>query len=422
MPSLSDTESAAAQAARPIPFAAPIRNASQSMKQSNVPRRLSRQDSMNPRRLSNASQTAESVSPSVSWPIVLAIVPTLGAFVAGSAEVWSDLIMVLLILYYTYKWVTVPWNYYESARSRRIINQNSRVPLPAHMNDEKKALEIKRKQIVARELRQHELIGLLWVLASPIIAGLTLQYSRRFLSNQDKYLSSFNIVVFVLAALIKPTVHCMSMLKDRTLYLQSEMQTEEGEVEILRERVYELEDELQSLKKAFATKKDLGQVTNGIGPTLNQLAKSVKRSEKREQLLRNYSEERFNFVDAKMREFDDYIAKRMEQDRLRTSRSLIASLIFLPMTVTLWTLKRVTHLLPLPKTLLLRSTLPPKPIKAYHDLRSTPPIDNRNQNLIPDATDLEREIRYRRQMNNDPIESSYMSGEESVAAFGRGLQ
>ncbi|KAI9287278.1 hypothetical protein BC943DRAFT_319407 [Umbelopsis sp. AD052] len=290
------------------------------------------------------------------------------------------------------------------------------------MNDEKKALEIKRKQIVARELRQHELIGLLWVLASPIIAGLTLQYSRRFLSNQDKYLSSFNIVVFVLAALIKPTVHCMSMLKDRTLYLQSEMQTEEGEVEILRERVYELEDELQSLKKAFATKKDLGQVTNGIGPTLNQLAKSVKRSEKREQLLRNYSEERFNFVDAKMREFDDYIAKRMEQDRLRTSRGLIASLILLPMTVTLWTLKRVTHLLPLPKTLLLRSTLPPKPIKAYHDLRSTPPIDNRNQNLIPDATDLEREIRYRRQMNNDPIESSYMSGEESVAAFGRGLQ
>lgn len=106
MPSLSDTEGAAAQSARPIPFAAPIRNASQSMKQNNAPRRPSRHDSMNSRRQSNASQAAESVSPSVSWPIVLAIVPTLGAFVAGSAEVWSDLIMVLLILYYTYKWVT----------------------------------------------------------------------------------------------------------------------------------------------------------------------------------------------------------------------------------------------------------------------------------------------------------------------------
>jgi hypothetical protein len=290
------------------------------------------------------------------------------------------------------------------------------------MTDEKRALEIKKKQMVAKELRQHELIGLLWVLISPIIAGLTLQYSRGFLSNQDKYLSSFNIVVFVLAALIKPTAHCMSMLKDRTLYLQSELQFEEGEVEILRERIYELEDELQSLKNAFATKKDLGQVTNGIGPTLNQLAKSVKRSEKREQLLRNYSEERFNFVDAKMREFDNYISKRIEQDRLRTSRGLIASLIFLPMTVTMWTLRRITHLLPLPKTLVLRSTIPPKPIKAYHDLRSPQPIDGRTQNLIPDATELEREIRYRRHTNSDPNESSYMSGEESVAAFGRSNQ
>jgi hypothetical protein len=316
----------------------------------------------------------------------------------------------------------VPWNYYESARSKRIINQNARKSLPAHMADEKKAMEIKRKQLVARELRQHELAGLLWVLASPIIAGLTLQYSRRFLSNQDKYLSSFNIMVFVLAALIKPTVHCMAMLKDRTLYLQSEMQIEDGEVDILRERIFELEDELQSLKKAFATKKDLGQVTNGIGPTLNQLAKSVKRSEKREQVLRNYSEERFNFVDAKMREFDEYISKRMEQDRLRTSRGLITSFIFLPMTITIWTLKRVTHLLPIPSAMLLRSSITHKPIKAYHELRSSQPVDGPPSNLIPDATDLEREFRYRRQMNHDPNESSYLSGEESVAAFGRGRQ
>jgi hypothetical protein len=107
MPSLSDTEGAAAHAARPTPFTPPTRNGSLPVKQPSSPRRLSRHDSTaSSRRYSNASQPSESVSPSVSWPIVLAIVPTLGAFVAGSAEVWSDLIMVLLILYYTYKWVT----------------------------------------------------------------------------------------------------------------------------------------------------------------------------------------------------------------------------------------------------------------------------------------------------------------------------
>jgi hypothetical protein len=41
-----------------------------------------------------------------SWPILLAIVPTLGTFFAGSAEIWSDFVMILLILYYVYKWMT----------------------------------------------------------------------------------------------------------------------------------------------------------------------------------------------------------------------------------------------------------------------------------------------------------------------------
>jgi Ca2+/Na+ antiporter len=41
-----------------------------------------------------------------SWPILLAIIPTLGAFFAGSAEIWSDFVMILLILYYVYKWMT----------------------------------------------------------------------------------------------------------------------------------------------------------------------------------------------------------------------------------------------------------------------------------------------------------------------------
>lgn len=51
-------------------------------------------------------ETAEEFSPAVSWPILLAVIPTLGAFVAGSAEIWSDFIMLVLILYYVYKWMT----------------------------------------------------------------------------------------------------------------------------------------------------------------------------------------------------------------------------------------------------------------------------------------------------------------------------
>lgn len=51
-------------------------------------------------------ESKDEFSTAISWPIILAVIPTLGAFIAGSAEVWSDFIMILLILYYVYKWIT----------------------------------------------------------------------------------------------------------------------------------------------------------------------------------------------------------------------------------------------------------------------------------------------------------------------------
>lgn len=54
----------------------------------------------------NKETAKDEFSTAISWPIILAIIPTLGAFIAGSAEVWSDFIMILLILYYVYKWIT----------------------------------------------------------------------------------------------------------------------------------------------------------------------------------------------------------------------------------------------------------------------------------------------------------------------------
>jgi hypothetical protein len=143
----------------------------------------------------------------------------------------------------------VPWSYYESARSRRIIHQYSN-----------KSFASKRKEFVEEELRRHELIGLIWVVMSPAIAGYTLQYSRYFLSNYDKYMSTFNVTVFVLAATLKPLIHVMALLRERTLFLQSEMQIDETQMETLQKKLELMQEELEGLRKAYATKRDLGQV------------------------------------------------------------------------------------------------------------------------------------------------------------------
>lgn len=52
-------------------------------------------------------QPPRSVSaPHVSWPILLAVIPAFGTFFAGNTDIWSDFVMLFLILYYVYKWMT----------------------------------------------------------------------------------------------------------------------------------------------------------------------------------------------------------------------------------------------------------------------------------------------------------------------------
>ncbi|KAI9305613.1 hypothetical protein BJ944DRAFT_161408 [Cunninghamella echinulata] len=261
--------------------------------------------------------------------------------------------MILLILYYIYKWMTVPWSYYESARSRRIIHFNASYPSADSTGDgKKKSASRLRHEEITNELRRHELIGLIWVLASPAIAGYTLQFSRYFLSDYDKYMSSFNVVVFVLAASIKPLSHAAQLLRERTLYLQSEIQINETQVTRLQKKLDLLEDELFSLRQAFATKKDLGQVTDGLSPTLQQLTKAMKRFEKKEQSLRSWSEDRFTNLDEKLREFDQFICYQIDQEQRMSKHSTITTLILLPINITFWIAKSMTGFLPVSRALL----------------------------------------------------------------------
>ncbi|GAA5810239.1 hypothetical protein MFLAVUS_003659 [Mucor flavus] len=362
-------------------------------------------------------ETAEEFSPAVSWPILLAVIPTLGAFVAGSAEIWSDFIMLVLILYYVYKWMTAPWAYYESARSRRIIHQHSsaektKAGLSSTREDEAYAnrmqSEHQKRKLITAELRRHELAGLVWVIFSPIIAGYTLQYSRLLLSNVDKYISAFNVTVFTLAASIKPLSHVIVLLQERTLFLQSEALITETQVQLLQSRLDLVEKELFGLRKAYATKKDLGQMTEEINPTLHQLAKTLKRFEKRDMTMRSWTEEQFTAIDLKVREFDQYICYRIEQDQRQQAHGMVVSLILLPLNISLWAAKRITLLLPVHHNSanLLASPPPPERLASRPNKPLTPPkpvSSSRNQmtSIMP-----------------DPNESSY-STEGSIAAFGR---
>jgi len=193
------------------------------------------------------------------------------------------------------------------------------------------AQEEQRNQ-AARELRRQELWALLLVIASPIIGGYALHGAKMYL-NYDKYISHFNIVLFVFAAGIRPLMHIASLAKNRTLHLQEQVHYPSTEVELLKRRVQHLEYEFSQLRRGTATKRDITNVRDGFEPTLSQLHKTVKRYEKKEQYLRNYSEERFAYLETKLREYDTFIAYKLQEEQATTASRSMMQVILLPFNI-----------------------------------------------------------------------------------------
>ncbi|CAG8455065.1 5927_t:CDS:2 [Scutellospora calospora] len=256
-----------------------------------------------------------------SWPIVFAVVPPMGALIYGKSDVW------------------IPWELYYAARSRRVINEN----LPGQTADP--AQEAQRNQ-AAKELRLQEMWALLLVVASPIIGGYALHGAKMYLTDYDKYISHFNIVLFVFAAGIRPLMHIANLAKNRTLHLQEQVHYPSTEVELLKRRVQHLEYEFSQLRRGFATKRDIINVRDGFEPTLSQLNKAVRRYEKKEQCLRNYSEERFAFLESKLQEFDTFISYKLQEEQAVNVPRSMMQFMFLPFNIAFTILGYATYFLP----------------------------------------------------------------------------
>ncbi|KAF9124085.1 hypothetical protein BGW39_008479 [Mortierella sp. 14UC] len=269
-----------------------------------------------------------------SWPILFAVIPPLGALIFGKSDIFSDMLTLILIAFFLYNIIKVPWELYYAARTRRVLLTNVGVKAPLDP-----ALE-QRRQSAAASLRRQEFFSLLLVLASPFLGGYTLQYLKTFFSSYENYLSALNIELFIIASGIRPLTHLISLLKARALHLQEQVHYPDSEVELLKRKVASIEAELTQLRRAFATKRDVLQVQDSVEPTLHQLTKQIKRHDKKEVQLRSYAEERFASIDDKMREYDTYLAYRITEEQHRSS------LLFLPINILVAMVGYCTFFLP----------------------------------------------------------------------------
>jgi len=258
-------------------------------------------------------------------PLIVAVVPPLGAVLHGRAEAWTDALILLLVAFYLYQVVRVPWELYYASRTRR-INQAASV-LTDNDSDTPESVK-KRRKAASAELQRNELFSLALCVVSPFLGSFLLYYVRSALSEPDRYINPFNIRLFVLASGVKPWSHFLKLVKARSLFLQSEVHYPVTTVALLMRRVKELEEEVDDLRRAYATKDDVRQLRDGVDLPLTQLSKAVRRYERKEEYLRLSSEEKFNLLSERQEEMLHEIALSAQViEQIRTEQEKSGSVI-----------------------------------------------------------------------------------------------
>lgn len=220
---------------------------------------------------------------------------------------------------------------YSASRTRRILSAD------AIYEDEEEASKesperIRARELAASELRKTELISLGFCLVSPLIGAYMLHWMQESLTDGERYLNSFNIRLFTLAAGLKPWLHFFSLIKRRILLLQEEVHYPSLQVEMISRRMKRLEADLSSLRKLYATKADVRVLRDGIDVPLTQLSRAVKRYEKKEEHLRMSSDDKFGVVESRLEDLLREVAinaELLEEERRERERnqSLPVSLI-----------------------------------------------------------------------------------------------
>ncbi|BGP14274.1 hypothetical protein JCM10213_005834 [Rhodosporidiobolus nylandii] len=231
-------------------------------------------------------------------PLVLVALPPLGAIIHGRAENWSDAIILLLVCFYLYQLIKVPWELYYASHARTVLPTSPSSPSsgapasPSLLAQPADPLAPHRESSTAA-LRRNELLSLLLTLLVPVLGASLLHYARGLLSDPDRYINRMMIGLFCVASGVRPWMRLVRLLKRNSLYHQSLVHYPSSEVYQLRKRVETLEEDLVQLSRAYATKSDVRTLRDGLDVPLSTLSKAVRRFARQEEFSRLSSDERF---------------------------------------------------------------------------------------------------------------------------------
>ncbi|SNX87059.1 related to TRX2 - thioredoxin II [Melanopsichium pennsylvanicum] len=267
-------------------------------------------------------------------PLGVALAPPLGALLGGHSDAWSDAILLILASFWLYQFLRVPWDIYYVSRTRHVLTHDQDTFCPdstdemsppdtAPASSSQTPEQIAPRNTAASELRRSEFLSLVLCILSPLMGAYMLHWMRETMTDGNKYLNTFNIRLFTLAAGIKPWSHAISLLRRRMLFLQEKVHYPSSKVEKLNSRLRRIEADLSSLRKLYATKSELKVLKEYD----QQLGRAVRRSERKEEHLRLSAEEKFSIVEGRLEDLLREVAINAELiEEERREREKAASL------------------------------------------------------------------------------------------------
>lgn len=266
-------------------------------------------------------------------PLAVALAPPLGSLLGGHSDAWSDAILLILASFWLYQFLRVPWEIYYASRTRSILTHDQdqdeiehaeQVTLDGSPSSAPESSETgvqkEVRRAAAAELRRSELLSLVFCMLSPIMGAYMLHWMRETMTDGNKYLNTFNIRLFTLAAGIKPWSHAMSLIRRRMLHLQEEVHYPSSKVEKMNQRLRRLEADLSSLRKLYATKTELRLLREHDA----ELGRALRRSERKEEHLRLSAEEKFSIVEGRLEDLLREVAinaELIEEERRERERA-----------------------------------------------------------------------------------------------------
>jgi hypothetical protein len=255
-------------------------------------------------------------TPSFHIPILLAVLPPLGSLFVGTTDSWSDALILLFTGFYLYNLVKIPWELYDAIRAR----------IPPTMNTKDKD----QMQAYHALKRQERLLFVL-VLVSPFLGGLLLLVLQKtMLTNSNKYLTPNTIMLYVLAASMRPLSHLIVRIQSTGDRLQTAIMYPQDNVKMLLGRLREMEMRVEQMRDLVVDKKEMEQAKEELETGLESVARAVRQFAKHAEKERKVLDVQVERTEERVRSVEEWV----ETQRVHAAQSsLIVRAVWEPVTV-----------------------------------------------------------------------------------------